>query len=150
MNRLVRIRAVYRIQYTACGLLAASVLVVSMSSFAKPPTELRLFHEPVPITENDVPDTDSLSSESSALHRQQKQQNDATASTGTKVTTYRYNGFIATDKGRHFLVNGQPLHSIDTLVLVSVKHDGQSLVLRTHNGPTFELSIGEFTSQDAL
>jgi len=64
--------------------------------------------------------------------------------------SYQYNGFISTAFGQTYFINGLPLNTLNSLVLVSANSGGRSLELKTSRGQTFELSIGQSINKDSL
>ncbi len=149
-----------------CCVLIASLMSMPAQLLAGPLQELRLFHEPLDSvlideqhTNPNRPQTDL--SESGQSKNQQDAEKpvikplDKDSPKAISVATetqsvYQYNGYISTAHSQHYLINGLPLTDIDSLTLVSVKHEGKSLVLKTSAGQVFELSVGQSVNRDSL
>ena len=56
---------------------------------------------------------------------------------------YRYNGYISSDTGTHYFINGRPLEKLDSHELVSVIHEGRVLELRNSKGAIFRVTVGQ-------
>lgn len=156
----------YRSAPVSCCILIAVLLLMPATLRATQPPELRLFHEPTQKTMDDEP-TPDVSQSQTKLNKPRlaKTQKDdqlpvykppvanppSTNMTDTQENSvYRYTGFITSTAGQHYLINGRPLADIHTLVLVSVKLEGRSLVLKTSKGRSFELSVGQSIVQESL
>lgn len=152
-----------------CCVLLANVALMASPLLAAQPQEVRLFHEPLNsvVTDEQIVKLNqsqaTLSEPSQSKNQSDKNKSELeladAADTVAKSAdvprtgegaTYQYNGFVSTASGKHYFINGLPLGGIDSLVLVSVKLEGRSLVLKTPNGPTFELSVGQSISKDSL
>jgi len=137
----------------------AILISLPTSVLAAKLTDIRLFYEPSSakridsslkkaIQRHAKPDAlRALNSNNSASEAARKAKtNEQQLARGVGVSEaieYQYNGYISGTSGRHYLVNGQRLADIDSLVLVSVKSGGQSLILKAKNTPAFELKIGQ-------
>jgi len=156
----------HRIRYVTCCAFIASSTLSSTQLRAKALSELRLFHEPMQDNLID-PQLDSLSGAATGISEyrrpiaRQAKHSEARDSTAihessadhakrVESRTYQYNGFITGVSGQRYLINGVSLTELDTLVLVSAKNGGRSLVLKTTQGEIFELSIGQTINGDSL
>jgi len=110
--------------------------------------ELRLFHVPA------VEESDEQSQESSLpVELEETWVQLASQSVAAKKNVrnvYEYHGFIASDTGIQYLINGVPLLELTALTLLSVKRGGRLLELQTKQGQVFQLLIGESVERDAL
>jgi len=152
------------------SILLTTLVSISGKLFAEPSQEIRLFHEPMTNVEAKQP-LSNLNQSPVKLSDfwQPKTQRDFQKTTdkspGTEIPSvdnvskvrkrekklaFQYNGFIASASGRHYLINGLPLSGIDSLILVSVKQGGRSIILKTPKGQSFELSVGQSVSEDSL
>ena len=149
-----------------CYVVLANAALMAPLLLAKQAREIRLFHEHMNITVADEQTINSNRSQATLsessqvgsqtdIQKPELKQND-TAAPSTDIpdagenSTYQYNGFISTASGKHYLINGLPLSGIDSLALVSVKLGGKSLVLKTSNGHTFELTVGQTISKESM
>ena len=57
--------------------------------------------------------------------------------------SYHYNGFISSDAGIRYIVNGVLLSGLKRIELISVGDSGRTLELKTNAGLVFSLAIGE-------
>lgn len=65
-------------------------------------------------------------------------------------TNYVYNGYMSSEGGEHFIINGINLSDLTLLELVLVSDSGRTLKLRTINGFVFTLVMGEAMSVDPM
>lgn len=150
-------------------LFAITSLYTAPSLFAEQGDELRLFHVP---DKSEVADDQTvnkaemesmlpviLETELRAWKRKTQQAfavpvavktNPSIARVRSDTRTYRYNGFISTDSGRYYMINGQRLADFKLFELVSANDGGRSLILKSSGGRVFELSIGQSISGSAL
>jgi len=63
---------------------------------------------------------------------------------------YVYNGYMSSEVGEHFIINGINLSDLTLLELVLVSDSGRTLKLRTTNGFVFTLAVGEAVSVDLM
>lgn len=60
--------------------------------------------------------------------------------------SYQYNGFISSDGGIHYFVNGTRLSNLTSVELFSISDSGRTITLRATNGYVFSIAIGETKS----
>lgn len=172
MKRQVLQIRLCRIAHLISGVLLANLILLAEPVLAEQLQEFRLFHEPMNNAMDDVMKNDMNDAQLTNLNQSQaifgelqppnnqqgirkSEHKRADLSTAKPSDTggnavYQYNGFISTASSRYFLINGLPLSDIDSLILVSVKRGGKSLVLKTPNGRPFELAVGQSVTKGSL
>jgi len=134
-------------------LMPAQLLATSLK-------DLRLFYEPMQSsTVKAIANTNADSTKDKQLSKsnqllllldQSPSKSANKTSTVNAAKVYRYNGFISSASGQHYLINGKALADIGSLELVSVKFGGKVLMLKTGKGHTFELKLGQSIDEAAL
>ena len=115
-------------------LISSCFLVVEVQ--AEELDSLRLFYEPLKAEAVVEPSTQSpVLPEKSAVRPQ---------------ASYVYNGYMSSEGGKHFIINGINLSDIKLLELVLISDSGRTLKLRTINGVVFTLAVGEAMSVDLM
>ncbi len=125
------------------------ILISAVITYVVHASDIRLFHD-LPETGIDNP-AKNTNDNNNALAVPSKTDNNASRIPKRKQPMrerYRYDGFIASNSGKEYLVNGQPLHAQKTLTLLSVQAQGSILEIETSSGNVLHLEMGQFVSDE--
>ena len=101
--------------------------------------ELRLFYD-VADTGNEL--IDQAQERLQASTSQTAASSAAKSPVMIKKTSYRYDGFVSSAEGYHYLINGRTLDTYESLSFVSASQDGSVVEIKDKKGRVMQLTIG--------
>jgi len=110
------------------------------------PQPLKLFHTPKLVDSTIVGPASKASDSGLSSDRELESVSDTAPVEKVSATQYRYDGFIFSSNGNHYLVNGQPLQLQSSLSLISVQEEGAVIEIRSALGLLLRIPIGHTVS----